>query len=238
MWRTTLLLAALAVSLAACGCRRSRASKDYSRSHNFRPSDALERPRRVVSLAPNLTEIVFAIGAGDRLVGVTRYCDRPAQAKTIRSVGGFVDPHLETIVGLKPDLVLATKNSGALAAVKRLETLGLRVYWARVQTLDEILRSCLHVGVLLGVSEKAQKLVARLRKQSDAIRARRRSRPSRRVLMIVGHNPLIAAGPGSYGGHLLSLLHLANAAGKSRVAYPTIGPEALVALDPDVIVDA
>ena len=56
--------------------------------------------------------------------------------------------------------------------------------------------------------------------------------------MIVGHNPLIAAGPGSYGGHLLSLLHLANAAGKSRVAYPTIGPEALVALDPDVIVDA
>lgn len=238
MSRALALLLLVALAPLTAGCRRSDASRDYSRPHNYESPKTTSPVRRVVSLAPNLTEIVFALGAGDRLVGVTRYCDRPPAARKIRSIGGFVDPHLETIVGLRPDLVLATKNSGALAAVRRLEQLGLRVYWARIQTLDEILRTMTHVGALLGLSTRADELVRSLRRESAQLRAKRQGRPRRRVLLIVGHNPLIAAGRGSYGGQLLALLNLANAVGKSAVAYPTLGPEAVVALDPDVIIDA
>jgi iron complex transport system substrate-binding protein len=198
-------------------------------------------PRRVVVLAPSLTDVVLALGLGDRLVGVTQLDDAP-EVKALPRVGGFIDPNPETILGLRPDLVLWVSDGGALAAVRRLAELArassrpFPVLAIPIVDVADVLATPRVVGDALGAPEAGARLSARLAAQVDEIRRRAAPLRPRRALFLVGREPLVAAGPGSFADELLRICGALNVVGGAR-PWPVFPLERAVALDPEVVVD-
>jgi iron complex transport system substrate-binding protein len=193
-------------------------------------------PRRVVSLAPSMTDIVIALGKADRLVGVSKFDGAP-EVKQVPRVGGFLDPSIEAVVALRPDLVLWLTDGGAMPAVSKIAEVGIPVLAIPVIGVDDVLGSCRVVGKALGVPEAGERLASGLERSIARIRARASALPTRRVLFIVGREPLVVAGPGSYPDELLRVLGARNVVG-GTVAWPVFPVERAAALDPDVVVDA
>ncbi len=200
-----------------------------------RPSGRIER---LVSLAPNLTEIVFALGAGDRVVGVTRYDDYPSQVLSLPKVGGFLDPSLEAIVALSPDLVVCVPNSGNRKRMETLTRLKVPVLVLPAHRLADVYAAIETLGQVLGRVEQATALTSDLRTRVAAVveRAKRVHKP--RVLMVYGHNPLVVAGPGSFADELLHLAGAENVLSGDGVRYPSLPLEMVIELAPEVIIDA
>lgn len=193
-------------------------------------------PRRVVSLAPSMTDIVVALGRADRLVGVSKFDDAP-EVKGVPRVGGFLDPSVEAVVALRPDLVLWLTDGGAMPAVSKIAELGIPVLAIPVIGIDDVLHSCRAVGLALGDAPAGERLASSLEASIARIRARAASLPTRRVLFIVGREPLVVAGPGSYPDQLLRVVGARNVV-EGAVAWPIFPVEKAAALDPDVVVDA
>ncbi len=200
-------------------------------------------PQRIVSMAPALTETVFALGLGDRLVGVTRYCDFPAEALELPRIGGYLDPDWEALVALEPDLVLLMQDHREIQP--RLEGLGLRTLLVEQGDVDGILASFEAVADACGVPERGLALASRVRERLDAVAAATsgHARPS---TLVVVERELAAgpvrsvwvAGPGTFYDDLLGLAGAVNAwKGPAAALYPEVSREGLYALDPDVILD-
>ena len=191
--------------------------------------------RRIVSLAPNLTETVFALGLGDALVGDTDYCDYPAEALKKTHVGGPVNPSLEEVMALHPDLVLATPTINRLVTVQALERLGVAVYVTDPRTVEQVLSSTERLGSLLGASEQASKLVTSLRDRLDQLRERLSGSEPRSVFFITWVDPLISVGRNTF---LADALRLAGA--RSVIAtpqdWPNINLEQVVHLQPEYLI--
>jgi len=195
-------------------------------------------PRRMVSLAPSVTEILFALGAGDRLVGVTRFCDYPPQAKTKTKIGGFLDPSLEAIAALKPDLIVAVPNGQNRPVIERLVEMGypaLIVFAYELKDVDAALAATARV---LGLEPAARALSSQLTADIAAVRTAVRDRPRPRVLFLYGHRPLVAAGAHSYADALLEIAGGVNVAASGITRYPTLSVETVIGYAPDVILDA
>lgn len=194
------------------------------------------RPRRIVSLAPSVTEILFALGLGDRVAGVTDFCDYPPPAKVKLKVGGYAEPNLEALVALKPDLVLASADSTKPQLVNRLERLGVPVYVVYPQTFREVAQTIRNLGRVTGAIEAGEALAASLEDTARRTQAAVADRPRPRALLCVMVRPLVVAGPGTFVDDLLRLAGGANVVPPGPSHYPAWGPEALLAQDPDVIV--
>ncbi len=197
-------------------------------------------PQRIVSTAPSLTESLFALGAGDRLVGVTSYCRYPPEARAKTVVGDFASPNLEAILRLRPDLVVVLSDRTDL--IERFTGFGLPVLVVSQGTLDEVLESLLVLGDRVGCRPKAQGLVDRLRRRLQEIQAAFEGRRRPRTLFLVGRNTgtlsdLYAAGEDSYLGELLELAGADNAARGASGAYPKFSLEEILRRDPEVILD-
>jgi iron complex transport system substrate-binding protein len=193
---------------------------------------------RVISLAPNLTEILFALGLGDRVVGVTIYDDYPEQVKNLPRVGGFIDPSLEAILGLSPDLVLCVPNSGGRDRMEALARMDIPTLVVPSYQMEDLFRAIDRIGALFDRVEPARQLAITLRGRMDAVTRRvdKLSRP--KVLMVYGHEPLFAAGKGSFADFMLQVAGGKNVLGDSKVPYPTVPLEVVVTLEPEVIIDA
>jgi iron complex transport system substrate-binding protein len=193
--------------------------------------------RRIVSLAPSLTETVYALGAQDRLVGVTDYCDYPADALAKPKVGGAVNPSIEQIVALKPDVVLATRALNRRETVEALERLGVAVYATDPHSVEGVLDSTRRVAEVLGVAERAEALVVELRARLDELQRRLATRPARRVLFVVWHEPLISIGRETF---LADALRRAGAESVVETAqdWPKINLEEVARLQPEYLVFA
>jgi cobalamin transport system substrate-binding protein len=151
--------------------------------------------RRIVSLAPNLTETLFALGLGDRVVGVTDFCDYPPEAATREHVGGPVTPNLEKIAQLRPDLVLVTRSGGnRLSTVQSLETLGLPVFATDPHSVDEVIASTEHIGEIAGAPGQARLVAEGLRRRLSDVAERIASTEVATVLLVVWPDPLITVG--------------------------------------------
>jgi iron complex transport system substrate-binding protein len=194
------------------------------------------RPRRVVSLAPSVTDIVVALGLTDRLVGVSRF-DHAPEVKDLPRVGGFLDPSVEAVVALRPDLVLWLTDGGALPAVSRIAELGIPVLALPVVSVDDVLASCRAVGRALGEPAAGERLSHALEASLARVRERAARLPVRRVLLVVGREPLVVAGPGSYPDELIRAVGGRNVV-EGGVAWPVFPLERAAALDPDVVIDA
>lgn len=155
--------------------------------------------RRIVSLAPNLTETLFALGLGDRVVGVTDFCDYPPEAATREHVGGPVTPNLEKVALLRPDLVLATRSGGnRLSTVQSLETLGIAVFATDAHTVDEVIASAGRIGELAGAPEQGRRLADGLRRRLNDVAQRISGSAPTPVLLVVWPDPLVTVGRNTF----------------------------------------
>jgi iron complex transport system substrate-binding protein len=192
-------------------------------------------PRRVVTLAPSLTDTVVALGLADRIVGVTRYDDAAEVAGKPR-VGGFLDPSPEAVVALRPELVLWVTDGGAMAPVERIAALGVPVLALPIVSVADTLAAARVVGGALGDAAAGERLAARLDAAVAAVRAKATKVRPVRVLFVVGHEPLVVAGPGSFPDELLGLAGAVNVARGAR-PWPVYPLEQAVADDPEIVVD-
>jgi len=202
------------------------------------PALAASEPQRIVSLAPSLTETVFALGLGDRLVGVSVYCDYPPEAARIDRVGTFITPNVEAIVAKKPDVILAVPSPGNRSPVESLEHLGFKIVVVDPLTLGGIKESIISIGDQLGRPQRAREVVAEIDRRIDATRAKLAGVAQRKVLMVVGQTPLIVAGSATVQDEIIRLaggINLGAAAGKG---WPHVSIEYAIASAPEVIIDS
>ena len=192
-------------------------------------------PRRIISLVPSATELIFALGGEERLVGRTDYCDYPEAAKTKPSVGGMISPSLETIVALKPDVVIATTSGNREETFTKLTQIGIPVYAIHAHRIAEVLEVTARLGELTGRQAAVTTLVAeferRLRAVTDAVRAYRRPR----VLYVVWPDPLLVPARDAIVTELIGLAGGDSITAGERGDYPRFSIEAAVARGPEVI---
>lgn len=199
-------------------------------------------PRRVVVLAPNVTDVILALGLGDRLVGVTRLDADPAVAKVAR-IGGYLDPNPEAVVGLSPDLVVWVTNGSALGPVRRIAELShasrrpFPILALQIDTLADVLATPRVLGEALGEPARGEALSREMAAAVEAARKFGAGRSRTRVLFVVGREPLIVAGRGSFPDELLRVCGAENVAKGDR-PWPVYPLEKAVADDPGVVVDA
>ncbi|MCW4009174.1 MAG: helical backbone metal receptor [Candidatus Bathyarchaeota archaeon] len=198
-------------------------------------------PERVVSLAPSNTEILFAIGAGDTVVGVTDFCDYPynftawIEAGNMTSIGSYYGPSVEPIVALEPDLVLA--SSGSLDAAANLQSLGYNVLVVEAKTIDGVLQDILMVGRATGHEIDAGTLVGSMRAAINAVAdetANVETIP--KVYHEVWNEPLMSAGPGTFIDELITLAGGENIFNDATTSWPTVSSEAIIQKNPDVMI--
>jgi iron complex transport system substrate-binding protein len=193
--------------------------------------------RRIVSLAPNLTETIYALGAQERLVGDTDACDYPPEAQAKAKVGSGVNPNLEQLVALKPDLVLVTTVFNRRETVAALERIGIATYATDPKTTESILSSFERLGDLLGVRERGEELAAKLRDRLADLTRRLADQQPKRVLFVVWADPLISVGRNTF---LSDAMRLAGARSvvDSAQDWPHFSLEELVHLQPDFLIFA
>jgi len=194
------------------------------------------RAARVVSLAPSMTEIVYALGAGDRLVGVTTYCDFPPAAKTKPRIGGIYTPNLEAILDLRPDLVLATSEGNREEHVRALEDLHLPVFVVRPVDFASVLESIARVGEVLDRAAEAQRLVAGMQARADAIARAVAGARRPRVLYVIWGSPLIVPGRDTLITDLIRRAGGDSITAQEALPYPLFSVEEVVARDPEWII--
>ncbi|HCV42510.1 MAG TPA: hypothetical protein DGH68_03430 [Bacteroidetes bacterium] len=191
-------------------------------------------PHRIISLAPSITETLFAVEAGNQVVGVTDFCNYPPGALQKNRVGGMTNPSIETIVGMKPDLIIVSMEGNVRDDFNRLLEIGAPVFVTNPRTLSGIHKSIRDLGLLTGNAESASRLVETMLQREDSIK----SLPTvtKRMLLIVSLQPLIVVGNKTFLAELLELAGGVNIAGSSLSTYPTLSREAVVAANPEVII--
>jgi iron complex transport system substrate-binding protein len=193
--------------------------------------------RRIVSLAPSVTETLFAVGAGPEVVGVSEYCDYPPQVRRLPRIGSFITPNIEAIVALKPTVVIGLLTSSDLREIHALQAMGIATLMVDDSSVAAIEASIEKIGNTIGRPHTARDLVGQIRSQISGIEERLVGAQPRRVLMVVGHQPLVAVGPGTYLDELLTLARARNIADFSTQSWPRLSLEYIVASRPEVILD-
>jgi iron complex transport system substrate-binding protein len=197
-------------------------------------------PQRIVSTTPSITELLFALGLGPKVVGVTNYCRYPAEARTLPRIGTYIQPDMERIAELRPDLVVIQKNPVQLQA--RLQRLGLRVLELEYDSVDQTYSAIAQLAEAGGVARRGVELNEKLRGELAAIQAKTAGRERRSMVFIIGRNPgavdgLIAVGRKSYLTELMTIAGGRNAFADTIAPYPKIALEELLARNPYAIVD-
>ena len=199
-----------------------------------------EPPRRIISTAPSITEMLYTLGLGDRVAGVTEFCHYPPEVRDKPKIGDFLRPNVETVLSMQPDLVVLLKEQGALAA--RLRGLGLDVFELRHNDLNGIFESLQALGERAGVPDTAARRVLEIRAALELIRGESTGLPRRGVMFIVGRTPatirdLTVVGQGSFLNELIDIAGGRNVFENAKNFYLRIPREEIYASRPDIIID-
>lgn len=207
-------------------------------------------PTRIISLKPNITEILFALGAGDRIVGVTTWCDYPADAKKLPKVADYISINSEKVIALEPDLVIGSKENSLKGEFGVLENANIETLLLSFRTIDEMYDSIEKIAEAIGDKERGGLLVSKIKKditlrassdlggtsrEANIDDSRLRSN-NNTVLILVGHRPLVAAGNNTFFGGIIKAIGAQNIV-EGTTPYPTINTEFILAKGPDVIID-
>lgn len=204
--------------------------------HNKAPKKV---PMRIVSLAPSITEGLFMLGVGSRIVGVTVYCQRPEEAKTKTKIGTILKPDIEKIVSLKPDIVFATQEGNRKEIIEKIQSAGLNVFtFGKDESLNDIWDNFLLLGKIVGKQEKAVQILTDMDKRMAAVQARIECESSVTAFCELASEPLITAAKGSFVDELITMAGAVNIAHDEDVRYPNYSIEQVVMMDPDVIIIA
>jgi iron complex transport system substrate-binding protein len=196
--------------------------------------------RRIICMAPNIVETVFALGAGDRVVGVSQYTAYPPEAREKPSVGALFNPDLERIVALKPDLVIVQEKHEKVEAL--CQSRGIRVLRMNMLRVSTILEGVRALGDVLGRREQAKALADKIRSDLDAVRKRVEGKPRIRVFLCLGHTPgslkgMFTVGKTSFLTEMIEIAGGENIFGDVENSYPQVSAESLLARAPDVIIE-
>lgn len=205
-------------------------------------SDALGRkviiaslPKRIISLAPGITETLYALGLDSEIAGVTTFCTYPEAARLKPRIGGFTNVSVEKILALNPDLVIGTADGNRQDTVTKLESLGIPVFITNPKTLEEILSVVLQVGMITGKDKIARKLTVNLQNKVKRLTALVATQKKCRVFFQVGGEPLITVGRDTLHTQLINMAGGDNIAGREKTLYPRYSVEEVVAQQPEVI---
>jgi iron complex transport system substrate-binding protein len=198
------------------------------------------QPQRIISTAPSVTEILYALGLGDRVVGVTTFCHYPPEAMKKTKIGDYVNPNLEVIASLRPDLVIVQTNPVRLG--ERLHALHLNTLEIDQQNIEAIYTSIRRVGDAAGVAGNATRLIDSIRAGLDGVRAKSAGMKARRVMFVIGRLPnrldgLTVVGNASFLNEVIQVAGGENVFRDAMAAYPRVSLEEVIARSPDVILD-
>jgi iron complex transport system substrate-binding protein len=228
-------LLSLALALTACSPGEQTPVINYVFDDLGRLVAINGTPQRIVSLAPSNTEILFALGLGDRVVGVTDYCDYPPEALNKTKVGGYANPDIEKIVALNPDLVLVAYGT-PMDVINSLVGLGLTVFGIKTTDLDDLLNDIRRVGEITDKEVEAQALTSAMASRIQAVTNQTEELEQRpRVFYIVWHDPLWTAGSGTFINELIEKAGGVNIFG-NVTGYPMVSIEDVLARDPEIII--
>jgi iron complex transport system substrate-binding protein len=219
--------------LLACGLPIMAKTAEDQLGREIRVPDD---PKRIIALAPSITEIIFALGQQDRLKGTTQFSNYPAEAAKLPKVGSYVRLDLERIVALNPDLCIAIKDGNPKGIIDRLQSLNIPVFAVNPRNLESMMQTIQKIGSILNASQKANTLVKDMRsriQQVDALVSRIDRRP--RVFIQIGISPIISAGRNTFIHELVVRAGGINVAAGNR-AYPHFSREQVFALAPDVLI--
>ena len=193
-------------------------------------------PQRIVSLAPNITEILFRLGLDEEIVGVSIHCNFPEKAKSKVRVGSYISLDFEKITSLRPDLIIATGAGNTRDMVDRLGKLGFHSYVIYPKNFDDILKSILHIGQVVNRDKEAKQITEEMRKRSQRVIELTKGLPRPKVFIQIADAPIVTVGKGSFADDLIRLAGGENIAGKEKEVYPRFGMEEILKRSPEVIV--
>jgi iron complex transport system substrate-binding protein len=192
-------------------------------------------PQRIISLAPNVTEIIYLLGAQDRLIGNTIQCTWPEDAKRKSKIGDLLNPNYEVILAARPDLVIASTAGNDRNAVMKLSGLGAPVYVAAPRTVERIFQSVEDIARITDCTERGLQLVAQMKERLEKIRLRIHGLPPVRAFFITWLDPLLAPGKNTFENDVLSLVGVISITADIPQYYPRYSLEQILVKDPDVI---
>lgn len=190
-------------------------------------------PKRIVSLAPSITETLFFLGLGDRIVGVTRYCNYPPEAREKQIIGGVIDPNYELIVSLKPDLIIMTVEGNTKESFERLSGLGFKIFVTNPRNFDGIFKTVLDIGKICAVEERAKFLVDSLKSDLERIE-KPKNKP--KIFVLLSLNPLMTAGKNTFINEIIERAGGVNIGRRSNQNYPIFNREEILRENPDILI--
>lgn len=239
MLLTGLAAVLLALGMAACSQRKAESETD-----TFLPiTDNLGReirvkypPQRIISLAPSVTEMLFALGLNDQIVGVTSYCDFPEEAKKKEKVGDTLNPNLERLIALKPDLVVITTASQLERLSKQLSDQNIPVYVVDPKTVRDVAKAIASLGLATDMASEGRKLQTEMLKRIDAVEERVKNLPKPKALYVLQAAPLITVGRNTFITDLIRLAGGESITDDLETAYPQLSRETAIARAPQVLI--
>lgn len=193
-------------------------------------------PKRIVSLAPNITETLFALGLDEEIAGVTVFSDYPEAARSKPKVGSFVNISLEKVVSLNPDLIIGTANGNKKETVEQLERVGLPVYVINPESFEEIFTVVLNIGRITGRENEAKTLVDNLQKRIRSVVSLTKDLKKPGVFFQIGINPIVSVGRDTLHNKLIELAGGLNVTGDVMIKYPRCSIEDVIVKKPDIII--
>ena len=200
-----------------------------------------QQPKRIISTSPSITEMLFELGLQDRIVAVTDFCIYPEEACLLPSIGGVLNPDIEKIVSLYPDLIILQSDSAKVE--KNIKTLGIPTFSIKVRTISDIFESINRLGKELNCQEAAKKLLLLLKDKINAFKQKLVGRLPKKVLLLLGDSSdpahdLYAVGPGTFLNELLVLSGGENILKNSKAQYPKLSKEYIIEQSPEIIIEA
>lgn len=192
-------------------------------------------PRRIVSLAPNVTETLFSLGLDEEVVGVSLHCNYPEKVRQRVKVGSYIQIDYERVIWLKPDLVIATGAGNTREMVERLERLGFPTFTIFPKKFDDVLRSIRLLGQVVAREKEAVSMGEEMKRRREKVVRQVRSLTKPRVFLQIGETPIVTVGKGSFADDLIRLAGGENISGKDREMYPRLGLEEILKRSPEVI---
>ncbi len=192
--------------------------------------------QRIVSLAPNITEILFALDAGDKIIGLSSGSNYPEQTNSIKKIGSFWQPDIEAIVTCKPDLILTLQFNQQQSCANQLTSLGYNVKSFKIESIEDLYKAITKISHLVNKDTQGKALNLKLKKQFQKIEAQYKPYRKMRTIFVVQKEPLRLAGEKTFINHLIQLAGGQNAIGQTLAHYPTISKEELLICDPEVII--
>ena len=193
-------------------------------------------PRRIISLAPNITESIYAVGADSSLVGITDYCDYPPQTKDKKKVGGMINPDIEVIINLKPDLIFLTTEGNSKATYQNLINLGYKVFTFNPRNTDGITEMINKIGIITCKTIKSQEIINNIKRQSDSLKLISSKEPVKTCFIVISLIPLITVNGSTFINEVVKSCNLKNIYSGELNPYPEVSYEDLASKIPDYMI--